>query len=96
MTADTLHGHIALVTGGSRGIGAAIVRSLAEAGNIVALNFRERATEANTLVNPLARWADMPLQSPRMSRKPTRPLSAYPARPEVIGAGHDVFDPERT
>jgi hypothetical protein len=36
------------------------------------------------------------LQSPRMSRKPTRPLSACPARPEVIGAGHDVFDPERT
>jgi hypothetical protein len=22
--------------------------------------------------------------------------SAYPAMPEVIGAGHDVFDPERT
>ena len=72
MTADTLHGHIALVTGGSRDIGAAIVRSLAEAGTIVALNFRERATQANTLVNPLARRADMPLQLPRMSRKPTR------------------------
>ena len=50
MTAGTLHGHIALVTGGSRGIGAAIVRSLAEAGASVAVNYRERASDANALV----------------------------------------------
>jgi 3-oxoacyl-[acyl-carrier protein] reductase len=39
-----------LVTGGSRGIGAAIVRALTEAGVTVAINYRERAAEANMLV----------------------------------------------
>jgi 3-oxoacyl-[acyl-carrier protein] reductase len=49
----TLHGHTALVTGGSRGIGAAIVRSLADAGAAVAVNYRERASEANTLIKAI-------------------------------------------
>src|ERR1700723_4630799 len=53
MTKDTLRGRTALVTGGSRGIGAAIVRSLAQAGAAVAVNYRERAGEANALVNAL-------------------------------------------
>ena len=53
MTTGTLHGRIALVTGGSRGIGAAIVRSLAQAGAAVAVNYRERAGEANALVHAI-------------------------------------------
>ena len=53
MTISTLHGHTALVTGGSRGIGAAIVRSLAQAGVAVAVNYRERANEANALVDAI-------------------------------------------
>jgi 3-oxoacyl-[acyl-carrier protein] reductase len=51
MTTSSLHGHVALVTGGSRGIGAAIVKMLAEAGAAVAINYRERAPEAETLAN---------------------------------------------
>ena len=45
-----LSGHIALVTGGSRGIGAAVALALAEAGAAVAVNYRERATEADAVV----------------------------------------------
>lgn len=48
-----LQNHIALVTGGSRGIGAAIVRTLAEAGAAVAVNYRERADAADALVNDI-------------------------------------------
>lgn len=54
MTTGSLHGHTALVTGGSRGIGAAIVRSLAQAGAAVAVNYCERAGEANALVNAIS------------------------------------------
>jgi 3-oxoacyl-[acyl-carrier protein] reductase len=50
MTATTgLRGHIALVTGGSRGIGAAVSKALAGAGADIAVNYRERADEAKTL-----------------------------------------------
>jgi 3-oxoacyl-[acyl-carrier protein] reductase len=45
-----LNGHIALVTGGSRGIGAAIAAALAEAGAAVAVNYRENADQAEAVV----------------------------------------------
>jgi 3-oxoacyl-[acyl-carrier protein] reductase len=55
MTADSLRGRTALVTGGSRGIGASISRMLAEHGAAVAINYRERADEANSLAALLRR-----------------------------------------
>ncbi len=45
-----LNGRTALVTGASRGIGAAIAIALAEAGAAVAVNYRERADEAEAVV----------------------------------------------
>jgi 3-oxoacyl-[acyl-carrier protein] reductase len=44
---------VALVTGGSRGIGAAVCVALAEAGAAVAVNYRERADAADALVADL-------------------------------------------
>jgi 3-oxoacyl-[acyl-carrier protein] reductase len=48
-----LKGKVALVTGGSRGIGAAIAVALGEAGAAVAVNYRERADAADALVADL-------------------------------------------
>lgn len=44
---------VALVTGGSRGIGAAIVRRLAQDGYAVAINYAASATHAETLANEI-------------------------------------------
>ena len=57
MISDTLdpQDRTALVTGGSRGIGAAISKALAQAGVAVAINYRERADEANKLVETIAK-----------------------------------------
>jgi len=53
MTALRWRGRTALVTGGSRGIGAAISRALAEAGATVAINYRERTDDADRLAEAL-------------------------------------------
>jgi 3-oxoacyl-[acyl-carrier protein] reductase len=54
LTKQDLTGHTALVTGASRGIGAAVVLALARAGAAVAVNYRERADDAEAVVAKIA------------------------------------------
>jgi 3-oxoacyl-[acyl-carrier protein] reductase len=49
-TKQDLSGHVALVTGAARGIGAAIALALAGAGAAVAVNYRERTDDAEAVV----------------------------------------------
>src|SRR5690349_4679953 len=55
MTTPELRDHVALVTGGSRGIGTAIVHALAAAGAAVAINYREQAKAAETLADAIGK-----------------------------------------
>jgi 3-oxoacyl-[acyl-carrier protein] reductase len=50
LQSSDLRGHVALVTGGSRGIGKAIATALADAGADVVVNYRERSEEAAMVV----------------------------------------------
>jgi 3-oxoacyl-[acyl-carrier protein] reductase len=53
--APDIAGRIALVTGGSRGIGSAIAVALARCGARVAVNFRERAKDAQAVVDTIGK-----------------------------------------
>jgi 3-oxoacyl-[acyl-carrier protein] reductase len=75
---ETLNGKLALVTGGSRGIGAAVALALAGAGADVVINFRSRSDAAEVVcseIRKLGRRA-LPVQADVSQSDQVRKMAA--------------------
>jgi NAD(P)-dependent dehydrogenase (short-subunit alcohol dehydrogenase family) len=87
--ASTLTGKRALVTGGSRGIGAAIARELAARGAAVAVNYRADSASADALVDDLTRGGGRAIAVLADVSDPTQ-IAAMVARVVAEFGGLDV------
>ncbi|HTV82469.1 MAG TPA: SDR family NAD(P)-dependent oxidoreductase [Acidobacteriaceae bacterium] len=94
----SLEGKVALVTGGSRGIGAATVRLFREAGSRVAFSYRSAHATAATLVAEcggpqLCRALCQELASPEDGRALVRRTVEAFGRLDILVANHGVWPP---
>ena len=80
-----LEGKIALITGGSRGIGAAIAKRLAADGANVAITYTKGADAAASVVKEIERAGERRSQFRRTPPTPTRlkPRSKRPLQPSA-------------
>jgi 3-oxoacyl-[acyl-carrier protein] reductase len=95
----SLAGKVALITGGSRGIGAAAVRLFREAGACVAFNYRSAKDIAGALSNELGGpehclAIEQELASPEQGRALVEKTVRAFGRLDVLVANHGVWPPE--
>jgi len=94
----SLEGRVALITGGSRGIGAATVRLFREAGASVAFSYRSARETAESLAaecgDPeLCRAIQADLASPEDGRQLVRSAVEAFGRLDILVANHGVWPP---
>jgi 3-oxoacyl-[acyl-carrier protein] reductase len=94
----SLSGKVALVSGGSRGIGAATVRMFSKAGAKVVFNYRNAAAEAETLVKAcgpnLCYAVQANLDSAESGRAVVAETVKHFGRVDILVANHGVWPPD--
>jgi 3-oxoacyl-[acyl-carrier protein] reductase len=94
----SLEGKVALVTGGSRGIGAAIVRLMVKAGAKVVFNYQRAGEAAEKLVRECGAENCFAVQSDLNSAASAKPLVdaavAQFGKLDIMVANHGVWPPE--
>jgi len=94
----SLSGKVALITGGSRGIGAAAVRMFVAAGARVAFNYQKAKGHAEQLVKELGEGNCVAMASDLSGTEPARELVAaavqHFGRLDILVANHGVWPPD--
>src|SRR5437879_468837 len=94
----SLDGKVVLVTGGSRGIGAAIVRMFVDAGARVFFNYEKAATAAEVLCRDLGEGncaaGRAALNSPSAAGELVSACIAKYGRLDILVANHGIWPPE--
>jgi len=94
----SLSGKVALITGGSRGIGAAAVRMFVEAGAKVVFNYQKAKEPADRLVNELGagncRAVACDLSGTQTAKQLVTAAVQHFGRLDILVANHGVWPPE--
>ena len=96
----TLDSKVALITGGSRGIGAAAVRLFVEAGAKVVFNYQSAKAQADELVRECGaancRAVQCDLSSPAAAGQLVASAIDAFGRLDILVANHGIWPPEDT
>jgi 3-oxoacyl-[acyl-carrier protein] reductase len=94
----SLSGQVALISGGSRGIGAATVRMFAAAGAKVAFSYRSAGAQAEALAKECGATQCYPiasdLKNPEAARKLIAETVTHFGRLDILVANHGVWPPD--
>src|SRR5205085_12386179 len=94
----SLAGRVALITGGSRGIGAATVKMFWQAGDQVAFNYQKARKEAEQIIKDCGGQArcfaiQQELSNPEQAKKLVEAAVSRFGRLDILVANHGIWPP---